>query len=137
MKKKLFYFLMLLVLSCNSCNTEESIKNQRGNLITDGSYKIWDLVKDPLYPEDLIRKSPFIFEYFNRDGRFYIGYFAKDSFIIEESDDIIIYHRWKLVTDTIINLDGGDFRIKKLTQDTFITELPNKSIFVYAKHKQD
>ena len=110
MKKSFFLIFLFLLAACREKKSNEE-------LLTGNSVKYWKVIEVKTGKE-------LGYNSFNEDGEllYYFRVHRTGELIRSEQHDIVISNSWDLKGKGIINLNGFDKKILKLTDDTMLVK---------------
>ena len=105
--------VILLVTLLASC----AEKKDTFDLITNGNYKYWLVVKNPSE-----KSKAQNFYYFDKNGKWLVfqrGY-SKKNFYKLDRGDVYFIETWKLLDDSTVDIGTRPYHIDKITESEFI-----------------
>ncbi len=120
LKMNLRIIIFLILISLCSCNNQK----RQENLISNNKVKYWDMVSPRLNSRSRVRGYCF-----HKNGTFEYFLYYEDKRYRDGANDIELDMSWKCLNDSILILGGKKVRILKLTKESFIFQLSNKSVY--------
>ena len=109
-----FIFPVVVLVACKD-GKQDIIKKVSGD-----NYKYWDLRSSENNEKVLGQNLDSICYYFDRKGRYRIYQYGKGGRILFDGGDVEISEMWSYLSDSTIMIAEANYKIEKLTNDTFI-----------------
>ncbi len=141
---KIKYFFTIALLLGLICSCHKPVKEKNIELITNASFKYWDIIQKPTseyYKNTSKAYFPLYCYYFDINGNFTLLFYDKNSrrtpWGKSKYDDYIVPDKWEYLTDSTINIQKTMYYIRKLTPDSLILECSSKYIGTIILAKSD
>lgn len=118
--------IILVLFACNN-SKNEVIKKIAGN-----TGKYWDVKRD----KDIDHSPPLYCYYFDNNGKYRIFEYSNNKRVLYDGGDIEIPEVWSYLTDSTIMIATANYKIEKLTSDTFIYSSPELGQKMLIKSKE-
>ena len=111
-------FICICILCIHSCHRNNKV------ILHGGNYKYW-------YFKEKGGNVPLLY-YFDDTGKWTIYFAYKTGFEEYDNGDDILYKKWEIKNDSILNINGFDWDILEINDDSIVIRNDYQQRTIYA-----